>query len=513
MNTFTSVFRNKLGNIALRHLIRALCVVAFLVWPLADAQGAPDRFEVDDTPEIAVEIFIEDSDFPDPLPPKDFRNFHSPDDVDWVIFFAPQDSQNNNSFTIRVQAEVDGGNTTNTEPDFTVFDQSGVKACAEDSLLVGPEDTCLIEDDRFTPFVEGFYYIKLVNSRTDLFNEETAYTIRIGGVFGDQIFGLVRDAVTGELLPGVTIAIQGTQLITQSIEAPRAGYYLLLLPGVNSVTVIASHPGYKPYQRENIPIKSNAEQIDIDLEPEFDADLLVAFVTRFYRLVLDREPDPQGLFTWVRDLNNLTLTGADLARGFILSEEFVNRNKNDGEYLTILYLAFFDRKPDTGGFNAWFDLLRTGMTREEVLNGFLFAQEFIELARKFRIKPFPGAKGPREQEITDFVTRFYELILGRAPDPVGLEGWVDDLLSLTRTGADIARGFINSKEFIDRAFGDEEYVRILYRAFFDRDADAAGLAEWLRQLNSGRTRDDILNGFLFSQEFAELAARFGINAT
>ena len=50
----------------------------------------------------------------------------------------------------------------------------------------------------------------------------------------------------------------------------------------------------------------------------------------------------------------------------------------------------------------------------------------------------------------------------------------------------------------------------MYAAFFDREGDAAGKADWLGQLNGGATRGHIMTGFVNSQEFANLCAAYGI---
>ncbi len=71
-----------------------------------------------------------------------------------------------------------------------------------------------------------------------------------------------------------------------------------------------------------------------------------AFVTRFYQLCLDRNPDAAGLDGLTDNLLNQIQTGADVANGFIYSQEFINKNTADDEYLTILYKAFFNREPD-----------------------------------------------------------------------------------------------------------------------------------------------------------------------
>ena len=68
-------------------------------------------------------------------------------------------------------------------------------------------------------------------------------------------------------------------------------------------------------------------------------------------------------------------------------------------------------------------------------------------------------------------------------------------------------------EFTNRNTSNAEYLNILYSAFFDRAPDATGFNAWLVALNSGTSRQEVLNGFLGSQEFANLAQQYGIQAT
>lgn len=114
--------------------------------------------------------------------------------------------------------------------------------------------------------------------------------------------------------------------------------------------------------------------------------------------------------------------------------------------------------------------------------------------------------------ITDFVNRFYEKVLERESEPAGRNDWVDRLNTGEGAGADVARGFIFSDEFTNRNVDDDTYINILYSAFFNRPADTAGFSDWQTKLNSGVSRADVLDGFLFSQEFKNLASAFSIVA-
>ena len=237
-----------------------------------------------------------------------------------------------------------------------------------------------------------------------------------------------------------------------------------------------------------------------------------AYVTRFYQLCLDRAPDQAGLDGWVADLLDGSQTGSDVAHGFVFSTEFLNKVKSNEEYLQILYEAFFNRQPDPAGLQGWLDAFANGSSREDVLNGFIYAVEFANLCDKFGIKAFEGHITKTQREAVEaFVTRFYQLCLDRDPDASGLEGWANNLLNQIQTGADVATGFIYSQEFISKNTTNEEYLTILYKAFFNRDPDQGGWDEWISELNGGKDRSYGLDGFLYSQEFINLCEGYGID--
>ena len=112
-----------------------------------------------------------------------------------------------------------------------------------------------------------------------------------------------------------------------------------------------------------------------------------SFVDRFYHTILERSPDAGGLNDWTERLKSGIFAGSDVARGFIFSQEFTNRNTSNEEYVTILYHAFFNREPDEGGYNDWLEKLKNGASRAEILDGFLYSMEFGNLCRNYNIKP------------------------------------------------------------------------------------------------------------------------------
>jgi len=109
------------------------------------------------------------------------------------------------------------------------------------------------------------------------------------------------------------------------------------------------------------------------------------FVDRLYLVVLQRQPDPTGKDHWLSLLNNST-TGADVARGFFFSQEFLSRQMTDEEFLEILYATFFGRTPDDTGRTYWLNKMRNGMTREAVISGFVNSVEWANLCVRYNIR-------------------------------------------------------------------------------------------------------------------------------
>ena len=111
-----------------------------------------------------------------------------------------------------------------------------------------------------------------------------------------------------------------------------------------------------------------------------------------------------------------------------------------------------------------------------------------------------------------FVNRLYTSALGREADSTGFAHWVSILNSKELTGTEVANGFFNSAEFASRDLNNVEFVTVLYRVFFDREPDHNGLNYWVRSLQNGMTRQQVIAGFTGSSEWADTCAEFGIIA-
>ena len=217
---------------------------------------------------------------------------------------------------------------------------------------------------------------------------------------------------------------------------------------------------------------------------------LSVFVSGLYQDVLGRQPEPAGRSAWASFLlANCNMGGFNaIGVAFYDSLEFRNvRALTLNGVVTSLYRAFLDRDPEPGGLAWWVQHFRD--ERVAVATGFIRSAEF----RSRRPDRTDRAA------VTAVVTRFYREILGRAPDPGGLTGWVNYIA----TSGDLegtAVAFITSSEFEGRPLTSRDYVTILYRAFLARNPDAGGLDSW-----DGVLRQDLIDiiqaGFVPSGEF------------
>ena len=242
------------------------------------------------------------------------------------------------------------------------------------------------------------------------------------------------------------------------------------------------------------------------------------FVARLYSLCLDRAPDQNGLNTWAQRLSSSTHNGAMAAFGFFFSAEMERRNLSNGEFVEILYNALMGRAPDSNGKAYWVNLLDNGISRRGVFRGFAESAEFTRICGDYGIvrgsvDPSKLEERDKNRGVTMFVARCYTKALNRNYDVKGLNSWCAKINSSSTkkaTAIQVAKSFLNSKEFKNRNLSNSAYVDVLYQTFFDRNPDTNGKNKWLGQLNSGVSRDKVMASFYNSAEFSRIMAGYGI---
>jgi hypothetical protein len=106
-------------------------------------------------------------------------------------------------------------------------------------------------------------------------------------------------------------------------------------------------------------------------------------ITHYYVSILEREPEADGLAFWQGLIADRQAQGIDvkpvfrdMANFFFNSPEYLGRNTTDRQFITNLYLTFFQREPDEGGYAFWLEQLASGMARNTAMAGFLYSPEF-----------------------------------------------------------------------------------------------------------------------------------------
>lgn len=260
-----------------------------------------------------------------------------------------------------------------------------------------------------------------------------------------------------------------------------------------------------------------AQYLGLSKGPDRVADpaLVTGFVTRLYDKCLNRRPDEKGLQDWVDVLCDFKSDGVNVAYGFVFSDEMNKRNLSDEDFIEILYNVFLDRPSDTAGKQNWLYYLNNGTSRYGVFMGFANSNEFGEICSRYGIdKGTAKATDGRDRSpgLTAFVARLYTKALGRDYDVNGLNDWCNAICDQKHTVTYVStEGFFNSGEFLEKNMSNSDYVKVLYRTFFDREYDQSGYENWMNNLeNHTMDRNQVLLGFANSDEFTKLKKQYGI---
>ena len=239
----------------------------------------------------------------------------------------------------------------------------------------------------------------------------------------------------------------------------------------------------------------------------------VDFLGLLYQNFLGRIPDRGGLINWWKLLGRQQVSGQKTVANFVHSQEFQSNPLGNEAFVTALYKTIFDREPDEAGLSAWTSVLDRGCTRDKVLAGLLNSAEMEAkcvhlniLSEKYVCKALVDIY----TQVTFFVSRLYQNCLGRRFDEGGLTNWVTALVNGGKTGRQVAESFFFSQEMKNKNLSDEEYVRAAYLTLLDREADASGLAAWVKVLGETGDRSKIVQGFTGSAEFGKLCESYGI---
>lgn len=244
--------------------------------------------------------------------------------------------------------------------------------------------------------------------------------------------------------------------------------------------------------------------------PPLDERGIIGFVTRLYRLVLNRNPEQDGLEFWTGNLRSGNMTAAEVSHGFVTGEEFRNRELSNRERLDIMYRTFMDREGEADGVAFWMGKLEDGISLEELYSGFVNAEEFHNVCSSYGVEAGMYMQGFELKPVNrtySFVNRLYKKCLDRNGDFSGLHYWVKKIMNQQLSIGEVAAEFIFSKEYKNKDVDLEAYMTTLYRVFMNRKPDDEGMDSWMR---CGRPREYIFNAFVASEEFSNICNSYGL---
>ncbi len=115
--------------------------------------------------------------------------------------------------------------------------------------------------------------------------------------------------------------------------------------------------------------------------PINDPSNILDFAKRLYTCCLERDPDESGLNFWNDALVNHKMTGTQVAKEFFWSAEFMSFKTSDAEFITRLYRTMMGREPEPEGFAFWMNDIKVE-SREQVFMGFAQSPEFKSVCEK-----------------------------------------------------------------------------------------------------------------------------------
>jgi len=324
------------------------------------------------------------------------------------------------------------------------------------------------------------------------------YIINITGTSGSKLEGCVGYSQNGNWVQQTYSGTSNSTGYTIEGEVPD---------GVSEIqlqiwTPSDAKPEIKLYNAGSSAEVTTTPQPEVTETP-VDEDNIQKFVRRMYKVCFDRDPDEAGFEGWCTGLKNGTENYRSIALGFLTGEEMTVRNLSDEEYVTEVYKALFDREPDEGGYNSWLNALKNGMTRAELVEGFIVCDEYSNICDEYEIES-------RKDQIAGYVERLYTVILGRASEEPGKTTWTNTLFGNAISAAEAAYEFAFTPEFVNQNVSDEEFVTRFYQALLDREPDDGGLEVWTNALKSGVSRKFVLEGFMESVEFTNLCNKYAV---
>jgi uncharacterized repeat protein (TIGR01451 family) len=211
--------------------------------------------------------------------------------------------------------------------------------------------------------------------------------------------------------------------------------------------------------------QAGAAQFDPDLSDNTATAVVVGAAPPLSKRLLLASANPLPGALGVPAAATVALPGPDAVR-------------RDTAFVNTVYRDLVQRDPDAAGLAYWTGLLLAGKaSRADVAQ---------------RVWESPEHRGLE-------VNQFYLTYLHRPVDPVGGGWWLKNLLA-GMSEAGVIAGLLSSAEYQAAHASDAAFLAGLYADVLGRAADPAGSDYWLKVLQGGGSRGQVIAGFLASRE-------------
>lgn len=267
-------------------------------------------------------------------------------------------------------------------------------ASAEGALTLSPDpaETAVFtagEEDSVKAFVARCYQLILFRQPDDhgladwsdrlKSKSATAAQVVLGFLNSDEFRS--RQKTPEELVE----IMYRTMLDRASDEGGRLSWIRQVSGGMNMSQLVNGFSGSLEFSRlcQQFGIESGSVAVSPAEEPAAYSKKLREFVTRCYRITLDRDPDPVGFSHWCTLLATKQITFESAVAGFVFSQEMEDKHLSNEDFVKALYRVYMGREADPQGLGDWTNILNAGAGRLEVASGFATSAEFKSIIASF----------------------------------------------------------------------------------------------------------------------------------
>jgi len=229
-------------------------------------------------------------------------------------------------------------------------------------------------------------------------------------------------------------------------------------------------------------------------------------IRRAYQDILGRDPDPQGMSTYRSNIIDRGWTEQDVREALRNSPEYQTgpaRTASADRIINRAYQDILGRQPDPEGLNTYRrNIIERGWDEQDVRTALRRSQERHDVVR--------GQRTVSDAEAEDIVRRAYQSVLKREPDASGMREYKARILNDRWTEQQVVSALRSSPERHEvvrgqRAISDAEateMVRRAYQSVLNREPDAGGLRDYkARVMNDHWSEHQLVNALRNSDEY------------